>query len=602
MEALVSKEDKVYTFADYYQNASAFAKSAIKIGLQPKDGVGIIGFNSPEYHFSLHGTWLANGVTAGIYTTNNEEACKYVLAHSESVICVCQSGKQFTKISSLREQLPLLKAIVVYWQDEPLPTIADDGFAKVYTWEQFLELGKDVPDSAVDERIASTLPGSCATLIYTSGTTGEPKGVMCSHDGCCFNSFVIEDTVALTEYPEHIVGFLPLNHVAAQYVDTMITTHHPVCIHFAKPDALKGTLTETMKKAKPTVFVTVPRVYEKMVEGITAVGRKNSAIKKWISAQARKIGYSTCMTRQYGCTFRKSWGYSIAKKLVFDTVRKNLGLDRCRLLVVSAAPVSEETQRFFASFDMPIYDLLGQSEGTAPLCTCTCVDQKWKIGTVGLPLPGVEIEVDPQNQEIMYKGRNTMMGYLKNPEETLRTLDPEGFIHTGDQGKKDEDGFLKVTGRLKELIVTAGGENISPVIIENKVMELSPIISCCVAIGDKRKFISLLVCIRCKLDEEGESTHQLAHDVVTYLEGLGSSAKTIEEAMKDEHVAAHINSVVEQYNKVAVSRAQEIRKWCILPEEFTVGKGELTATMKLRRAVVQEHYAKEIDSMYTESQ
>ena len=137
---------------------------------------------------------------------------------------------------------------------------------------------------------------------------------------------------------------------------------------------------------------------------------------------------------------------------------------------------------------------------------------------------------------------------------------------------------------------------------ENKVMELSPIISCCVAIGDKRKFISLLVCIRCKLDEEGESTHQLAHDVVTYLEGLGSSAKTIEEAMKDEHVAAHINSVVEQYNKVAVSRAQEIRKWCILPEEFTVGKGELTATMKLRRAVVQEHYAKEIDSMYTESQ
>ena len=127
--------------------------------------------------------------------------------------------------------------------------------------------------------------------------------------------------------------------------------------------------------------------------------------------------------------------------------------------------VSEETQRFFASFDMPIYDLLGQSEATAPLCTCTCVDQKWKIGTVGLPLPGVEIEVDPQNQEIMYKGRNTMMGYLKNPEETLRTLDSEGYIHTGDQGKKDEDGFLKVTGRLKELIVTAGGENIPPVLI-----------------------------------------------------------------------------------------------------------------------------------------
>lgn len=598
MTALISKEGKVYTFTDYYQNASAFAKSAIKIGLKPKDGVGIIGFNSPEYHMALHGTWLANGVTVGIYTTNNEEACKYVLEHSESVICVCQSGKQFTKILSLRDHLPLLKAIVVYWHEEDLPVIEDDGFAKIYKWEDFIELGKDLPDSAVDERIASTLPGSCATLIYTSGTTGNPKGVMCSHDSCTYNSYIIKDTVNLTSYPERIVGFLPLNHVAAQYVDVMITTFHPVTVQFAQPDALKGSLVNSLKKTRPTMFVAVPRVYEKMMENITAVGKKNSSFMKWISARCREIGYSTCMTRQYGCTFRKSWGYALAKKLVFDTVRSALGFTETRMLLVSAAPVTEETLRFFASFDMPIYDLLGQSEGTAPISTCTAVNQTWKIGTVGRPLPGIEIKVDPQNQEIMYKGRNTMMGYLKLPHDTLHALDTDGWIHTGDQGIKDEDGFLKVTGRLKELIVTAGGENISPVIIENKIMELSPIMSCCVAIGDKRKFISLLVCIRCKTDEEGESTHVLARDVVSFLESLGSTAKTIEEAMKDEKVAAHINSVVAGYNKVAVSRAQEIRKWCIIPEEFTIGRGELTATMKLRRAVVQEHYSKEIDAMY----
>lgn len=598
MTALVSKEDKVYTFTDYYQNAVAFAKAAIHVGLKPKDAVGIIGFNSPEYHFTLHGTWLANGITSGIYTTNSEEACKFVLEHSESYICVCQSGKQATKILSIREQLPYLKYIVIYWQDEALPEVNKDEYAQVYKWEDFIALGKDIPDSAVEERIASTLPGSCATLIYTSGTTGDPKGVMLSHDNCTYNASVIKDTIGLTQYPERIAGFLPLNHVAAQYVDTMITLYHPVTIHFAQPDALKGSLTTTLKKCKPTAFVAVPRVYEKMMDGIVAVGRNNSAIKKWVSAQCRKIGYKTCMTRQYGCTYRKAWGYSLAEKLVFNTVRSALGLTECHLLVVSAAPVTEETLRFFASFDMPIYDLLGQSEATAPLSTCSPVNQNWKIGTVGLPLPGIQIQVDPQNQEIMYKGRNTMMGYLKLPNDTIRTLDADGWIHTGDQGKKDEDGFLRITGRLKELIVTAGGENISPVIIENKVMELSPIMSCCVAIGDKRKFISLLVCIRCKTDEEGESTHQLSRDVVSFLENMGSSAKTIEEAMKDDKVAAHINDVVAQYNKVAVSRAQEIRKWCIIPEEFTIGRGELTATMKLRRGVVQEHYAKEIDAMY----
>ena len=574
-----------------------FAKSLIAIGLNLKDGVGIIGFNSPEYHFTLHGTWLAGGVTAGIYTTNNEQACEYVLRHSESVVCVCQSGKQLTKILNIREQLPLLKAIVVYWQEEPLPLLKDDGFAKIYTWEDFLKIGETVNDSAIDERIEATLPGSCATLIYTSGTTGNPKGVMCSHDSCCYNAQGIIDTIGI-EGVERIVGFLPLNHVAAQYVDTMILISNPITVFMAKPDALKGSLTETLKKAQPTIFVTVPRVYEKMMEGIKAVGAKNSAIKKWISSWARDIGYKTAMSRQYGCTVKKPLFYSLAKKLVFDTVRQNLGFEHCRTLVVSAAPVTEETLRFFASFDMPIYDLLGQSEGTAPICTCSPVNQRWKIGTVGLPMPGIEINVDPQNQEIMYRGRITMMGYLKQPEETLRTLDTEGWLHTGDQGKKDEDGFLKVTGRLKELIVTAGGETISPVIIETKVMEQTPILSCCMAIGDKRKFISMLFCIRCKTDAEGESTHVLASDVQKFLNTLGSSSTTIEEAMNDPIVKAHLDEVVSKYNAVAVSRAQEIRKWCIIPEEFTVGKGELTATMKLRRGVVQEHYSKEIDAMY----
>ena len=586
----------MYTFNDYYDNAKLFAKALLKMGLKEKDGVAMIGFNSPEYHFALHGTWLAGGVTAGIYTTNNEEACEYVLAHSESVVCVCQSGKQLQKLLNIREHLPLLKAIVVYWNEEPLPKI-DDKFATLYTWEDFIQTGVDIPDSSVDERIESTQPGSCATLIYTSGTTGNPKGVMCSHDSCTYNANAITKAIHF-EGVERIVGFLPLNHVAAQYVDCMILMYQPITIHLAQPDALKGSLTTTLKKAKPTAFVAVPRVYEKMMDGIKAVGARNNAIKKWISARCRTIGTKAAMTRLYGQTYKRPMFYNLAKKLVFDTVRQNLGLDECRLMVVSAAPVTEETLKFFASFDMPIYDLLGQSEATAPIATCSPVDNTWKIGTVGHALPGTVVQCDPQNKEIMYRGRNVMMGYLRMPEETLRTLDADGWIHTGDQGEIDKDGFLKVTGRLKELIVTAGGENISPVIIENKVMELSPILSACMAVGDKRRFVSMLFCLRSKVDSEGEPTNELAGDVKRFLESLGSTSTTVEEAMKDEKLAAHLNEVVAKYNQMAVSRAQEIRKWIILPGEFSIGKGELTATMKLRRGVVQEHYAKEIDAMY----
>ena len=593
----MSKDDVTYTYTEYYKNASLFAKALLKLGTQMKDTVSITGFNSPEYHFALHGTWLAGGVTAGIYTTNSEEATAYVINHSESVVCVCQSGKQLQKLVNIRERCPTLKAIVVYWQSGPLPEMPNDSYARVYTWEDFLKMGEEISDASVDERIEKTLPGSCATLIYTSGTTGDPKGVMCSHDSCTFNAHSAPTAVGLRD-GERFVGYLPLNHVAAQFIDTMVMLHIRMTVYMAAPDALKGTLTKTLQKAKPTVFVGVPRVYEKMMEAIKATSAKAGYLTQTIMSWARGIGLQAALTRQYKCTYRKPWFYSLAKRLVFDSLRAKMGLQDCHAMIVSAAPITEETLRFFASFDMPIYDLLGQSEGTAPVCLCSEVNQQWKIGTVGLPIPGVEVRVDPLTSEIQYRGRNVMMGYLKQAEETLNTVDEEGWMHTGDQGSLDEDGFLKVTGRLKELIVTAGGENISPVIIESKMMELTPIISSCVAIGDKRKFISLLICLRCESTEDGESNHKLTHDVIVTLQKLGSNATTVEEAMNDEKVKAYIDEAVANYNKVAVSRAQEIRKWVIIPNEFSMKSGELTATMKMRRAVIQDHYEKEIDGMY----
>ena len=217
-------------------------------------------------------------------------------------------------------------------------------------------------------------------------------------------------------------------------------------------------------------------------------------------------------------------------------------------------------------------------------------------------MPGIEIRVDPQNNEIMYKGRNTMMGYLKLPQDTLRTLDSEGWIHTGDQGVKDSDGFLKVTGRIKELIVTAGGENISPVIIENKVMELCPLIANCVVVGDKRKFLSCLVSLKTEVNPlTGEPSEKLTPMVVELIKKQGGSATTVFEARNDAAVKRMIDEAIAGYNKVAISRAQEVRKWYLMERDLSLGHGELTATLKLKRNVVHDHFSKEIDSMYSEN-
>lgn len=272
---------------------------------------------------------------------------------------------------------------------------------------------------------------------------------------------------------------------------------------------------------------------------------------------------------------------------------------RCRFLAVSAAPVMEETLDFFASLDMPVYDILGQSEGTAPICISTDVNQECRFYTAGMPMRGIRCRTDPDTSELQYKGRIVMMGYMKMPEETKVTIDDEGWLHTGDQAMIDKDGFVKITGRLKELIVTAGGENISPVPIENKIMELCPHIANCVVVGDKRKFLSCLVSLKTEVNPAtGEPGENLVASVKQAIQSAGGSATTLLEARNDPVVTKMIQDAVDGYNKVAISRAQEIRKWVLMEHDLSLGRGELTATMKLKRNVVHEHYEKEIDSLY----
>ena len=264
-----------------------------------------------------------------------------------------------------------------------------------------------------------------------------------------------------------------------------------------------------------------------------------------------------------------------------------------------AAPVTEETLNFFASFDIPLLDLYGQSEGTAPVTTNTSLNQGWKLFTSGRSLPGIECRVDPYTSELQYRGRHTMMGYLKMPRETMNTIDEEGWIHTGDQAKIDLDGFITITGRLKELIVTAGGENISPVPIENKILELCPILANCVVIGDKRKFLSCLVSLKTVFNPlTGQPTENLTAVCIEELKKRGIEVKTVREAKQNDQVNSMIEEAIQNYNKTAGSRAQNIRKWILLDHDLSISTGELTATLKLRRNVVQSLYQDKINRLY----
>ena len=313
----------------------------------------------------------------------------------------------------------------------------------------------------------------------------------------------------------------------------------------------------------------------------------------------RSIGFAAASSRQYGQTPYNPWGYTLAKHMLFDKIRDKLGLSECRFLAVSAAPISEDTLNFFTSLDMEIHDVLGQSEGTAPLSFNTDTEQQWKLYTSGRVMRGVEVKTDPDTNEVMFRGRIVMMGYMKQPEETAATIDKDGWLHTGDQAVIDADGFVKITGRLKELIVTAGGENVSPVPIENKIMELCPVIANCVVVGDKRKFLSCLISLKTEVNPlTGEPSDKLLPAVVEAIKKEGGSATTLQEARNDEAVKKMVEAAIEGYNKVAISRAQEVRKWYLMERDLSLSHGELTATLKLKRNVVHDHYKKEIDSLY----
>ncbi len=557
---------KTKTWGEYGDDVRLAAKAMIALGLEPGKGVSIIGFNCVQWVVADIAAIYAGGRPAGIYTTNSAEQCEYVTSHAEAQIVVCEDDEQLAKFMKVRDKLPEVKAFVLMRGDSS----EDD----VYGWPEFLDKGKEVDDAELQARIDAQTPDDVCTYIYTSGTTGNPKAVMISHDNITWTAKAALDTLGYAE-GDIVVSYLPLSHIAEQ----VISLHGPMvtegCTAFAESIERLG---DNLKEIRPTIFLAVPRVWEKIQAKIVAAASANTGLKKKIGAWARSQGLAGGYADQKGQP--RPMFYGFAERLVFSKVREQLGLDRSRIQITSAAPISKDTLEFFLSLGVPIMEVYGMSECTGP--TTVSMPGKYVTGKVGTKLPGTELKI-AEDGEILMRGRHVFKGYFKNPEATAEALDKDGWLHSGDIGEIDEHGFLQITDRKKDLLITAGGENIAPQVIEGQLKAI-PAVSQAVVVGDRKKHLSALLTLdETKLEE-------------VYAES-GSPAKSMEEAAGCEKVKAWLMGQVEEINE-SLARVQTIKKIAVLPADLSIEGGELTPTMKVKRKIVNKKYADIIEAFY----
>ena len=558
------------TWKAYRARSREVARALIALGVQPGEGVAILGYNAPEWVFADVGAIFVSAIPAGIYTTSSPEQVAYITHHCDARVAFADSPGAAKKFLAAKAEMPKLER-VVQWSGTPV----DDPM--VLSWKDFLAKGEAVPESAVDERIAAQKIDDACTLIYTSGTTGNPKGVLLSHRNVSWTAEAALDLLGLTASEEG-VSYLPLSHVAEQ----MLTIHVPMFNgHRVTIAESMEKLPEALKMVRPTYFLGVPRVWEKMQAKMVAAGQAGSPMRKRIAAWARKVGLKGGYAIEKGG--RPPLTYALANRLVFKKVRQALGFDRLNLAVTGAAPISKDTLEFFLSLGLPIYELYGMSECSGPATIST--PKNYRIGKVGKIIPATEVKI-AEDGEILVKGQHVFVGYLKDPKATAETL-VDGWLHTGDVGEFDAEGFLKITDRKKELLITAGGENVAPQLIEGAIKAI-PVVAQVVAIGDRRKFLSALL----TLDPER---------VLVDAAAIGSPAKTTAEAATCTIFRAHVGKQLDEVN-TRLARVQAVKKFTILPEELTVDGGELTPTLKLRRKVILAKYSVQIEAMYEEGE
>lgn len=630
-----------WTWGQYYDESYTAAKAFISLGMQQHDSVNIFGFNSPEWLMAQNAAIFAGGKVAGIYPTDTPEQVQFKANHSGSSILVLEDSQKLEDISKLIDAMPKVKAIIVWACAAPEGgkiTRADGSTVKVLTWAEMLKLGEAEENKSIDERLFNMKPGHCCALIYTSGTTGNPKAVMITHDNIIFEtSCVLEmmTCVGNEACEERIISYLPLSHVAGMMVDIVapiyMTANSPAWCSatFARPYDLKlGSLPDRLRFTRPTLFLGVPRVWEKIAEKMKAVGAKTKGTKKKIADWAKNKSLTHQMAKQMGGDGRFPSRYGMANKLL-SKIKAALGLDACKFGFTGAAPITTETLEYFGSLGIQINELYGMSECTGSTTFSTDEAHVW--GSCGFAMNGTQVKcfiVDPKDfnikkecpladslvdapesvqGEICFRGRHIMMGYLANPDlgqehvdeitkKCAEAVDADGWLHSGDKGLIDKRGMVKITGRYKELIIGSGGENIAPVPIENGIKKAADGISNIMMVGDQRKFNVAIVTLKAQgATGDLPGTDDLAGAALE----VNPETKTISGACKDEKWIKYITDAIQLINKDQTPPCR-IQRFTILPADFSVESAELTPTLKLKRGVVEKKWSSTIESMYAE--
>lgn len=567
--ALRFKRDGIWRtidWGDYRDTVHRVARGLIASGFEAGDGLVIMGFNRPEWFIADLAAIAAGGLPAGIYTTSTPEQCAYITAHCEASIAVVESSEYLDKLLSMKADLPGLERIVLMEGEDDRPGVV--------TWNELQAAGGDEHEAELRRRMAAQAPDDVCTLIYTSGTTGPPKAVMLSHHNIVW--VTRELTTTFTLFPDDsILSYLPLSHIAEQVISLHGAMAVGACAWFAESLERLG---ENLREVRPHFFFGVPRVWEKIQAGITAAGAGSSGLEKRIAAWARRKGLQWGHALQHGGRRPAFWG--LANRLVYSKVRERLGLDRARYCATAAAPISLHTLEFFMSLGVPILEVYGMSECAGPATFST--PERFRLGKAGFAIRGTEIRLEADG-EILMRGPHVFKGYFKDEEATRATLDDEGWIHSGDVGNLDEHGFLEITDRKKELLITSGGKNVAPQPIERK-LKAAPGVASVALIGDRRPYLAALLA----LDPE---------TVALVAESVGSPARDAATASVCPIFRDHLERAVGEVN-AGLARYETIKRIAVLAEPFSTEGGELTPTMKLKRRVVASKYAAEIESLY----
>jgi long-chain acyl-CoA synthetase len=564
------------TWTDYLENVKHVTLGLHALGVQYKEHVAIIGENRPEWLYSALGIVCAGGAWVGVYTTNPVAECEYVVGHSDAVVYICEDEEQLDKALAFRDKTPKLRKLIV-WEMEGLKHYEDP---MLMSFDQLLELGKeeDRKNPGLFMQLTELAkPEDIAGIIYTSGTTGPPKGALLAHEGYLWVGQAAQAIMPATNEDETI-SFLPLNHVYEQIFDMMF---HLTVGHIVNFTENTDTVMADMQEISPTIFHAVPRIWEKYYSGIVLKMADATWLKRTLYKIALMIGtrYNNRALTKKKVPLHLALAYHLAYFTVFWKLKERLGFDRVRIGVSGAAPISHEILKFFQSIGIPIREGYGMTETTGISHMSSEVD--YKVGTVGKALPETQVKI-AEDGEILVKHAGIFKGYYKDEEQTKEVL-VDGWMHTGDVGMIDEEGYLKLTDRKKDLIITAGGKNVAPQYLEN-LLKFSPYINDSVVIGDRRKYLSALIVI----DEE---------NVTKYAQDNKVQFTTFASMTRAPEVISLIQEEINKVNK-QVARVENIRKFRIIDKKLYTEDGEVTPTMKVKRKSINAQFGDLIESMY----